>query len=72
MSIQSTSTSEREMLIERLTLLARRVPKSVLNGSVQSAVVWKEQATKATKLIGSTRSSNGDLQDLINKLEAWG
>jgi len=72
MSIQSTSTSEREMLIERLTLLTRRVPKSVLNGSVQSAVVWKEQAAKATKLIGSTRSSNGDLQDLINKLEAWG
>ena len=72
MSIQSTSTSEREMLIERLTLLARRVPKSVLNGSVQSAVVWKEQAVKATKLIGNPRSSNRDLQDLVNKLEAWG
>lgn len=72
MSIQSTSTSEREMLIERLTLLTRRVPKSVLNGSVQSAVVWKEQAVKATKLIGNPRSSNRDLQDLVNKLEAWG
>lgn len=72
MSIQSTSTSEREMLIERLTLLTRRAPKSVLNGSVQSAVVWKEQAVKATKLIGSPRSSNRDLQDLVNKLEAWG
>lgn len=72
MSIQSTSTSEREMLIERLTLLVRRVPKSVLNGSVQSAVVWKEQAVKATKLIGNPRSSNRDLQDLVNKLEAWG
>lgn len=71
MSIQSTSTSEREMLIERLTLLTRRVSKSVLNGSVQSAVVWKEQAVKATKLIGSPRSSNRDLQDLVNKLEAW-
>lgn len=72
MSIQSTSTSEREMLIERLTLLVRRVPKSVLNGSVQSAVVWKEQAVKATKLIGNPRSSSRDLQDLVNKLEAWG
>lgn len=72
MSIQSTSTSEREMLIERLTLLTRRVPKSVLSGSVQSAVVWKEQAVKATKLIGNPRSSNRDLQDLVNKLEAWG
>lgn len=72
MSIQSTSTSEREMLIERLTLLTRRVPKSVLNGSVQSAVVWKEQAVKATKLIGNPRSSSRDLQDLVNKLEAWG
>ena len=72
MSSQSTSTSEREMLIERLTLLTRRVPKSVLSGSVQSAVVWKEQAVKATKLIGNPRSSNRDLQDLVNKLEAWG
>ncbi|MBK6599347.1 MAG: hypothetical protein IPG25_16315 [Proteobacteria bacterium] len=72
MSIQSTSTSEREMLIERLTLLTRRVPKSVLSGSVQSAVVWKEQAVKATKLIGNPRSSSRDLQDLVNKLEAWG
>lgn len=71
MSIQSTSTNERERLIERLELLARRVPKSVLNGSVQSAVVWKEQATKAVKLIGSPRSSNRELQDLVNKLEAW-
>lgn len=71
MSIQSTSTSEREMLIERLTALTRRVPKSVLSGSVQSAVVWKEQAVKATKLIGSPRSSNRDLRDLVNKLEAW-
>lgn len=72
MSIQSTSTSEREMLIERLTLLTRRAPKSVLSGSVQSAVVWKEQAVKATKLIGNPRSSSRDLQDLVNKLEAWG
>ena len=72
MSIQSTSTSEREMLIERLTLLTRRMPKSVLSGSVQSAVVWKEQAVKATKLIGNPRSSSRDLQDLVNKLEAWG
>lgn len=72
MSIQSTSISEREMLIERLTLLTRRVPKSVLSGSVQSAVVWKEQAVKATKLIGNPRSSSRDLQDLVNKLEAWG
>ncbi len=72
MSSQSTSTSEREMLIERLTLLTRRVPKSVLSGSVQSAVVWKEQAVKATKLIGNPRSSSRDLQDLVNKLEAWG
>ena len=72
MSIQSTSTSERDMLIERLTLLTRRVPKSVLSGSVQSAVVWKEQAVKATKLIGNPRSSSRDLQDLVNKLEAWG
>lgn len=72
MSIQSTSTSEREMLIERLTLLTRRVPKSVLSGSVQSAVAWKEQAVKATKLIGNPRSSSRDLQDLVNKLEAWG
>jgi hypothetical protein len=71
MSIQSTSTSEREMLIERLTALVSRAPKSVLNGSVQSAVVWKEQAVKATKLIGSPRSSNRDLRDLVNKLEAW-
>jgi hypothetical protein len=72
MSSQSTSTSEREMLIERLTALTRRVPKSVLSGSVQSAVVWKEQAVKATKLIGNPRSSSRDLQDLVNKLEAWG
>lgn len=72
MSSQSTSTSEREMLIERLTLLTRRVPKSVPSGSVQSAVVWKEQAVKATKLIGNPRSSSRDLQDLVNKLEAWG
>lgn len=71
MSIQSTSTNERERLIERLNALVTRAPKSVLNGSVQSAVVWKEQAVKATKLIGSPRSSNRELQDLINKLEAW-
>lgn len=71
MSIQSTSTNERERLIERLNALVTRAPKSVLNGSVQSAVVWKEQAVKATKLIGSPRSSSRDLQDLINKLEAW-
>ncbi len=72
MSSQSTSTSEREMLIERLTLLTRRVPKSVLSGSVQSAVVWKEQAVKATYLNGNPHSSSRDLQDLVNKLEAWG
>ncbi len=71
MTMQQQVTGGRSALVERLESLTNRVPKSVLSGSVQSAVAWKEQAAKARTLLSNKRSSDWQLLDAINKLEAW-
>jgi hypothetical protein len=51
---------------EEIKKLTKTVPKSVVNGGVMTATLWKQKAVQSLKVANNNRAST---TDLINALE---
>ena len=51
---------------EEIKKLTRTIPKSVINGGVMQAGLWKQKAVDALRVAGNPRASS---TELINALE---
>jgi hypothetical protein len=51
---------------EEIKKLTRTIPKSVMNGGVMTATLWKQKAVQSLKVANNNRAST---TDLINALE---
>lgn len=52
---------------EEIKKLTKTIPKSVVDGGVMQAGLWKQKAIDALRVAGNTRASTAEL---INALEA--
>lgn len=53
---------------DRLKQQLKVVPKSVMEGGVMTATLWKAKAEKASKLVAQPRASERELENALMEL----
>ena len=56
-------------LREQLRAELKKIPKSVMDGGVMAASLWKSKAEKANKLLSQPRASDAELQNALYDLQ---
>ena len=59
--------STRDLIKQQL----KTIPKSVVNGGVMSASLWKAKAEKANKLVAQPRASERELENVLMELMSF-
>lgn len=69
--VDDYEAAQRQRLLNRLGELTRSCPKSIWSASVQKTRQWKKDHAGALKVMKSSKSTNGQLQQAVAALEVY-